>query len=113
PDRDRSGRRTSQHHLPHGGAHSADASADARMTAGSVGITNPIKAGHVEGPREETSLVAFLSILLANRKLIAICTLIGTLIFGAIAATTADLYVSHASFIVKNTRTPVQIPGGA
>jgi uncharacterized protein involved in exopolysaccharide biosynthesis len=32
---------------------------------------------------------------------------------GAIAATTADLYVSHASFIVKNTRTPVQIPGGA
>ena len=86
------------------------------MTAGSVGIgnpANPIKAGYVEGPREETSLLAFLSILLANSRLIAACTLAGTLIFGAIAATTADLYVSHASFIVKNSRTPVQLPGGA
>ena len=83
------------------------------MTAGSVGITNPIRAGQAEGPREETSLLAFLSILLVNRKLIAACTLAGTLIFGAIAATTADLYVSHASFIVKNSRTPVQLPGGA
>ena len=83
------------------------------MTAGSVGIANPVKAGRVDGPREETSLLAFLSILLVNRKLIALCTLVGTLIFGAIAATTADLYVSHASFIVKNSRTPVQIPGGA
>ncbi len=83
------------------------------MTAGSVGIANPVKAGRVEGPREETSLLAFLSILLVNRKLIAISTLAGTLAFGAIAATTADLYVSNASFIVKNTRTPVQIPGGA
>lgn len=83
------------------------------MTAGSVGITNPIRAGNVEGPRQETSLLAFLSILLVNRKLIAASTLAGTLIFGAIAATTADLYVSHASFIVKNTRAPVQLPGGA
>jgi uncharacterized protein involved in exopolysaccharide biosynthesis len=83
------------------------------MTAGSVGIGNPVRAGYVEGPREETSLLAFGSILLANRRTIAACTLAGTLIMGAIAATTADLYVSHASFIVKNTRTPVQIPGGA
>lgn len=86
------------------------------MTAGSVGIGNPanaVKAGYVEGPREETSLLAFGSIMLANRRTIAACTLAGTLIMGAIAATTADLYVSHASFIVKNSRTPVQIPGGA
>ncbi|HZI99491.1 MAG TPA: GNVR domain-containing protein [Gemmatimonadaceae bacterium] len=86
------------------------------MTAGSVGTgnpANPVRAGRVEGPREETSLLAFLSILLVNRKLIAVCTLAGTLIFGAIAATTADLYVSQASFIVKNTRAPLQLPGGA
>ena len=86
------------------------------MTAGSVGIgnpANPIKAGYAEGPREETSLLAFASILLVHRRLIAACTLAGTLVFGAIAATTADLYVSNASFIVKGTRAPVQIPGGA
>jgi len=79
------------------------------MTAGGVAV----RAGYTEGPREETSLLAFASILLANRRTIAACTLAGTLIMGAIAATTADLYVSHASFVVKNSRTPVQIPGGA
>ncbi len=86
------------------------------MTAGTAGIGHPAKpvsAGYAEGPREETSLLAFLSILLVNRRLIAACTLGGTLIFGAIAATTADLYVSQASFVVKGTRSPVQIPGGA
>jgi uncharacterized protein involved in exopolysaccharide biosynthesis len=86
------------------------------MTAGSVGIGNPahpVRAGNPEGPREETSLLAFASILLAHRRIIAACTLAGTLILGAIAATTADLYVSHASFIVKNSRAPIQLPGGA
>ena len=86
------------------------------MTAGTVDIGNPakpVRAGYAEGPREETSLLAFATILLVNRRLIAACTLAGTLVFGAIAATTADLYVSRASFIVKGTRGPIQLPGGA
>jgi uncharacterized protein involved in exopolysaccharide biosynthesis len=83
------------------------------MTAGSVGISNPVRAGYAEGPREETSLIAFAKILLVHRRMIAACTLAGTLAFGAIAATKADLYVSHASFIVKGTRPPIAVPGGA
>ena len=83
------------------------------MTAGSVGITNPVRAGYAEGPREETSLIAFAKILLVNRRMIAACTLAGTVAFGALAATKADLYVSHASYIVKGTRPPIAVPGGA
>ena len=33
------------------------------------------KAGRIEGPREETSMLAFLSILLNHRRLIAVCAL--------------------------------------
>ena len=83
------------------------------MTAGSVGITHHVRAGYPEGPREETSLIAFAKILLVNRRIIAAFTLAGTLVFGAIAATKADLYVSHASFIVKGSRPPIAVPGGA
>lgn len=72
-----------------------------------------IKAGNPTGPREETSLLAFLSIILANRRLIALCAVVGTLIFGAFAASQADLYVSKSSFVVKGARAPVQLPGGA
>lgn len=82
------------------------------MTAG-VLKGRRISAGHTEGPREETSLLAFLSIILAHRKTVAIATLAGTLIFGAIAASGADLYESRASFVVKGARAPINLPGGA
>jgi uncharacterized protein involved in exopolysaccharide biosynthesis len=82
------------------------------MTAG-VLKGRRISAGRTEGPREETSLLAFLSIVLAHRRVVAIATLAGTLIFGMIAASGADLYESHASFVVKGTRAPIQLPGGA
>lgn len=72
-----------------------------------------IRAGNPTGPREETSLLAFLSIVLANRRSIAVCAVAGTLIFGALAASQADLYVSKSSFVVKGARAPVQLPGGA
>ena len=72
-----------------------------------------IRAGNPAGPREETSLLAFLSIVLAHRRLIALCAVVGTLIFGAFAASQAERYVSKSSFVVKGARAPVQIPGGA
>lgn len=72
-----------------------------------------IRAGNPSGPREETSLLAFLSIILAHRRVIAICALAGTAIFGVLAASQADLYVSKSSFVVKGARAPVAIPGGA
>ena len=70
-------------------------------------------AGRVEGPREETSLLAFLSILLNHRRLIAASAIIGMLMFGIFAAAQANLYLSRASFLVKGARTPAQLPGGA
>ena len=72
-----------------------------------------IRAGNPSGPREETSLLAFFSIILAHRRVIAICALAGTAIFGVFAASQADLYVSKSSFVVKGARAPVAIPGGA
>lgn len=89
------------------------------MTAGVAGLGTSLKAGRLvragqpDGPREETSLLAFLSILLAQRRLIALCGLAGILVFGVVAAAEVDRYVSGASFVVKNARSPVQLPGGA
>ena len=89
------------------------------MTAGIAGIGSEsrprrtIRAGNPEGPREETSLLAFISVLLKHRRTIAACALAGTVIMGALSAAKADKYSSGVAFIVKNARTPVQIPGGA
>jgi len=70
-------------------------------------------AGNSEGPREETSLLAFLTIVLDHRRLIVLCMLIGTAIWGVLAGNQASLYLSRASFIVKGSRAPLQISGGA
>jgi uncharacterized protein involved in exopolysaccharide biosynthesis len=70
-------------------------------------------AGRVDGPREETSLLAFLTVLLNHRRLIILCALAGTAIFGARAASQASLYLSRASFVVKGSRAPAQVAGGA
>jgi uncharacterized protein involved in exopolysaccharide biosynthesis len=71
------------------------------------------RAGRIEGPREETSLLAFLSILMNHRRLIALCAGAGMLVFSIFAAAQANMYLSRASFLVKGTRAPMQLPGGA
>ena len=71
-----------------------------------------VKAGRRDGPREETSLLAFLSILLLHRRVIVTCGLAGTALFGAIAATSAERYISRSSFVVRGNRAPVEVPGG-
>jgi uncharacterized protein involved in exopolysaccharide biosynthesis len=89
------------------------------MTAGVAGFGNSanarrvVRAGNPEGPREETSLLAFLSILLANRRTIAAFALAGTIIAGIVASVEADLFVSRAAFVVRGARQQVQLPGGA
>ena len=71
------------------------------------------RAGRIVGSREETSLLAFFSILLIHRRLIAICALAGMSIAGVRAAAEANLYLSRASFVVKGARATAQLPGGA
>ena len=71
-----------------------------------------IKAGRRDGPREETSLLAFVSILLLHRRVIVTCGLAGTAIFGTIAATSAERFVSRSSFVVRGNRAPIEVPGG-
>ncbi len=78
------------------------------MTAPTV-----IKAGEREGPREETSLLAFVSILLLHRRVIVLCGLIGTAIVGTITYASAERYISRASFVIRGSRAPVEVPGGA
>jgi capsule polysaccharide export protein KpsE/RkpR len=82
------------------------------MTAGIL-KARLVTAGATEGPREETSLLAFLSIILAHRRVVAIASFAGLLIFGLIAASEATLYESRASYVVKGARAPLQLPGGA
>jgi uncharacterized protein involved in exopolysaccharide biosynthesis len=88
------------------------------MTAGVAGIGNSwfsrrlVRAGNPDGPREETSLVSFLTILLVHRRVIAVCALLGTIVFGILASTQAALFVSRSSFLVRSGKTSVTIPGG-
>jgi uncharacterized protein involved in exopolysaccharide biosynthesis len=44
---------------------------------------------------------------------IAVCALLGTIVFGILASTQAALFVSRSSFLVRSGKSPVTIPGGA
>lgn len=83
--------------------------------AASLSFSSPMtaRAGRAEGPREETSLMAFVSILLIHRRVIAGCALAGMILFGVLAASQANLFLSRASFLVSPGRVPIQLPGGA
>ncbi|HEX2721299.1 MAG TPA: GNVR domain-containing protein [Gemmatimonadaceae bacterium] len=70
-------------------------------------------AGRVEGPREETSLLAFLSIILAHRRVVTLCALGGMTLFGIMAAAQANRYLSRASFMVQGSHAPAQLSGAA
>lgn len=72
-----------------------------------------IKAGEREGPREETSLLAFLSIVLLHRRIIVLCGLVGTAIIGTITFASVERYIARASFVIRGSRAPVEVPGGA
>lgn len=54
----------------------------------------------------------FLSILLRNRRIIAICGLLGLLFFGAFAMSEANLYIASGSFVARASRAG-QVPGAA
>ena len=76
-------------------------------------MTAAVSAGNIEGPREETSLLAFYSILLKHRRIIAICGALSTFIFGIFAVAEAKRFESRASFIVKGASSPVALPNSA
>jgi uncharacterized protein involved in exopolysaccharide biosynthesis len=75
--------------------------------------TAVVSAGKIEGPREATSLLAFFAVLLAHRRMIALCGLVGTLAFGVFALSEAARFESRASFIVKGSAPPVALPNTA
>ncbi|MEP6506715.1 MAG: GNVR domain-containing protein [Gemmatimonadales bacterium] len=62
--------------------------------------------------REQTSLLVFLSILLRNRRIIAVCGLVGLVAFGAFAMSEANLYIASGSFAARASRAG-QVPGAA
>ncbi|HUQ47306.1 MAG TPA: GNVR domain-containing protein [Gemmatimonadaceae bacterium] len=70
------------------------------------------QAARIEGPREGTSLLFFLTILLRNRNLIAVCSLIGVVAFGIFAFSEASLYVANGAFAARGSRTST-VPGAA
>lgn len=71
---------------------------DAKISDGRRGVPVGFRPAFVEGPREETSLLVFLSILLYHRRIISICALAGLALFGASAASEANLFFRERRF---------------
>jgi uncharacterized protein involved in exopolysaccharide biosynthesis len=68
------------------------------------GATISRRARHAEGPREETSLLGFVNVLLRHRQLIAICCLASAAIFGLTALQSKRMFFSFTSFTVRGSR---------
>lgn len=68
---------------------------------------------HGDGPREETSLLGFVNVLLKYRAMLLSCSLLGGLAFGIVVLTETRLYFATASFAVSRGRTPNAMSGVA
>lgn len=68
---------------------------------------------YTSGPREETSLLGFLNVLLRHRGVITVCALIGGVILGATALSSPRLFHAFSSFTVRGARSPSQLSGVA
>jgi len=73
------------------------------------GATIGPRARHGEGPREETSLLGFVNVLLRYRSLIAVCSLIGGAILGLASLQTNRMFLSYTTFTVRGSRTTQSI----
>ncbi len=69
------------------------------------------RVANTDGSREETSLLAFLSVLLKYRRTLALTSLIGALILAVTSVTEASLYEARASFVTRAARSASQAPG--
>lgn len=59
---------------------------------------------HGAGPREETSLLGFVNVVLRYRRLIIFCALAGAVLSGVAAMNQEQVYVSYSSFTVRGSR---------
>lgn len=62
------------------------------------------RAPQGDGPREETSLLGFVNVLLRHRRLISFFCLAGGVVFGLTTLQTKRMYLSSTSFTVRGTR---------
>lgn len=60
----------------------------------------------VERPREETSLLGFVNVILRHRALISLLAIVGGLIFGLHELTRVHLFIAYASFTMRGARAP-------
>lgn len=68
------------------------------------GATSRRRAPYRDGPREETSLLGFVNVLLRHRQLIALCSLAGGAILGLTALQSKRMFLSNTSFTVRGSR---------
>ena len=66
---------------------------------------------YTDGPREETSLLGFINVLLRHRRLIAVCALTGAVILGVSAFNSTRMFLAFATFTVRGSRAPTQMSG--
>src|SRR6476659_5708060 len=73
------------------------------------GATIGARARHGEGPREETSLLGFVNVVLRYRSLIAVCSLLGGAVLGLASLQTKRMFLSYTTFTVRGSRTTQSI----
>jgi len=61
------------------------------------------------GPREETSLLGFVNVVLRHRRVITLCALAGGAILGASSLNSRRLFAAYSSFTIRGTRPPSQL----
>jgi uncharacterized protein involved in exopolysaccharide biosynthesis len=64
---------------------------------------------HTNGPREETSLLGFINVVLRHRRVIAVCALLGGVILGVRSLNTPRMFAAYSAFTVRGTRPPSQL----
>jgi len=68
---------------------------------------------YTNGPREETSLLGFLNVLLRHRGLVALCSIVGGVLLGASAVNAPRMFFAFSSFTVRGAKAPSQLSGVA
>jgi uncharacterized protein involved in exopolysaccharide biosynthesis len=68
---------------------------------------------YTNGPREETSLLGFVNVVLRHRGLVALCALVGGVILGASSLGSPRMFMAYSAFTVRGTRAPSALSAAA
>lgn len=80
-----------------------------QKNAAESGPTIRRRMQYTNGPREETSLLGFVNVVLLHRRVVALCALAGGAILGGAALNTPRLFLAQSAFTIRGVRSPSQL----